>query len=350
MRVIVVGGGVVGCHVALHFAGRKNEVFLLEKNPRLGQETSTRNSGVLHAGIYYRRDSLKARLCVEGNARSREFFARHDVPFRPTGKYIISKGGREDEDLEKLFQNALANGVPGMERVLPEEVTREAPFIRCSSALFSSSTGILDASEYLTILKGLLYQADVTVLCGCRALGVDSGGVETDRGYIEGDVMINAAGLYADDLASGSGLEDYRVIPLKGDYYCTLTFPLEVPIYPLPNRELNTLGIHFTPTFGREVLIGPSEHSSRGKGDYSVETPREVFERELRDVLTLASYEAIEIHEGFSGNRPRAYKGEERCDDFVIIRKPDNVIHLLGIESPGLTAAPAMAAHLAALL
>ncbi len=342
----VIGGGVVGCHIALHLAERGYSVFLLEKNERLGQETSTRNSGVLHAGIYYPPGSLKATLCVEGNVRSREFFERWEVPFRPTGKYIIARNAEEEGDLEALLVNAKNNSVPEMEMVVPTRVHGDLPFIKCVSALYSGSTGILDAAEYMTVLYGLLYRYDVQLIRNCRVAGIDPGrSVETERGPLEADIIINAAGLYADELARTCGVSEYTIIPLKGDYMVTKSIKIDIPVYPVPTHSHGTLGIHLTPTFSGETLIGPSEVPSSGKDDYRIETPRESFMESLGSMMDDSVLKSLVADEGYSGNRPRAYRDGKRCEDFVIIRSHPGVFHLIGIESPGLTAAPAIAAH-----
>ncbi len=346
----IIGGGVVGSHIALALAKRFS-VYLIEKNPKLGQETSTRNSGVLHAGIYYPEDSLKARLCVEGNALSREFFLKYEVPFKPSGKYIIARNETEEAELERLFENALRNGVPAMRRVSMKKFKDAFPFIQAHSAIFSGSSGIIDAADYMNTLNSLLDRNDVEVLKPCTALGITAGPkIETDRGTLEADVVINAAGLYADEMAKSAGLFDYDIIPLKGDYLGTRSFPLEVPIYPVPNHAYGTLGLHLTPTFSPEVLIGPSEMPCSRKDDYANQTSFEIFYASLKNTFVPSFLPKIELYEGYSGNRPRAYYKGKRCEDFTIIEHPSGVIHLIGIESPGLTSAPAIARHVASCI
>ncbi|HNR88988.1 MAG TPA: FAD-dependent oxidoreductase [Spirochaetota bacterium] len=343
-QAVVIGGGVVGCHIALELAERRYEVFLLERHSRLGMDTSTRNSGVLHAGIYYPADSLKARLCVEGNRLSREFFDRTGVQYRPSGKFIIARDRSEISEIEALRDKAIANGAEGISLVPQDTVQKRVPYVRCVGALHSASTCIIDTGDYLTTLKTILMQRDVHLLYECPALAIDGGvRVETPRGSVDADIVINAAGLYADEVARMTGLDDFTVVPLKGDYYCTTALPLEVPVYPSPNHGHGTLGVHLTPTCGPDVIIGPSETPSRGKDNYDIETPFAVFDDSLRDMIP--NYEAIRpsLREGFSGNRPRAFRGGTRCEDFIIMKQPDSVIHLLSIESPGLTSAPAIA-------
>lgn len=343
-RVIVIGGGIVGCHVALKFAQKGHEVFLIEKKSKLGQETSSRNSGVLHAGIYYEQNSLKAMLCVEGNNLSREFFDKYNVNYMLTGKYIIARDAEEESEIERLFKNAGLNGAP-VSIVSGKTVRDAVSFIECKCGLFSGTTAIIDTGDYFSVLKALLYKENVQVLCSCTVTNVENGDVETNRGRISADLVINCAGLYADDIARACGLNEYSIIPLKGDYYCTVKLPLKMPVYPPPNKVHHTLGLHLTPTFGKEVLIGPSELASSGKDNYLIETDRSVFTGALESMLSRGIVEGLDIYEAYSGNRPRLYFKDERCEDFIIVHGPGQVIHLLGIESPGLTSAPAIARY-----
>lgn len=346
----IIGGGVVGAHIALALADRFT-VYLIEKNPKLGQETSTRNSGVLHAGIYYPTNSLKARLCVEGNALSREFFSKYDVPFKPSGKYIIARDTSEEGELERLFENARNNGVPLMRRASMKEFHERFPYVLAHAAIFSGSTGIIDAADYMITLAGLLDRKNVEVLKPCRALGIIPGpAIETDRGRLDVDVAINAAGLFADEIAISAGIDEYEIRPLKGDYLASRSIQLGVPIYPVPNHAHGTLGIHLTPTFSTEVLFGPSEAKCDNKSDYSFATPLDVFHESLKNTFEASFLSKIEFYEGYSGNRPRAYHRGKRCDDFTILEKPSGAFHLIGIESPGLTSAPALARYIASLL
>ncbi len=346
----VIGGGVVGAHIALALAKRFT-VYLIEKNPKLGQETSTRNSGVLHAGIYYPAGSLKARFCVEGNALSRELFSKYDVQFASSGKYIIARDETEEFELEHLLENSNRNGVSEMTRVSMKKFNETFPYLKARGAIFSGSTGIIDAADYMIALAALLDRNNIEVLKPCTALGIVAGPkIETNRGTLEVDVAVNAAGLYADYIAKSAGIANYEIIPLKGDYLATRSFPLHVPIYPVPNHVHGTLGLHLTPTFSSEVLFGPSEMPCNRKDDYTIQTSFNVFYESLQKTFEPAILSNIELYEGYSGNRPRAYYMGKRCEDFTIIEHPSSVIHLIGIESPGLTSAPAIARHVASLV
>ena len=344
-RAIVIGGGVVGCHTAICFAQGGYEAYLFERHPRLGMESSSRNSGVLHAGIYYEGNSLKALLCIEGNRLSREFFASLGVGFLPTGKYLIARTPEEEDSLEWLRARAGENGVP-VTMLARKSIRDEIPMIRCAAALHSPDTGIIDTGDYFKALRALLYRHDVELLCSNMVMSIGEDGlVRSKRGDLKADIIINCAGLDSDLFAGQCGLNEYRIRPLKGDYYASSDLPLKIPVYPPPNTQHHTLGMHLTPTFGKEVLIGPSEIPSPAKDDYTILTPRKVFEDALESMLVDDYRGSLHMHEGFSGNRPRVYCKDVRCDDFIIVRRPENVIHLLGIESPGLTAAPALARY-----
>ncbi len=344
-RVIVIGGGIVGCHTAVRFAEGGYEVYLFERHPRLGMETSSRNSGVLHAGIYYERNSLKTILCTEGNRLSREFFESHGVEFLPTGKYIVARTQEEEEILEALRVRAIENGVP-VAMLSQKRLRDEIPFIHCTTALHSPNTGIINTGEYFLVLRTLLYRHGVEVLCSNTVMNIKGDGlVHSARGDLKADIIINCAGLYSDQLAGQCGLNDYVIRPLKGDYYASTNLALKIPVYPTPTTQHHTLGLHLTPTFGKEVLIGPSEIPSPAKDDYTILTAKTIFEDALEHMIHAGYRRTITVTEGFSGNRPRVYYKDKRCEDFIIVRQPENVLHLLGIESPGLTAAPAIARY-----
>jgi glycerol-3-phosphate dehydrogenase len=247
--------------------------------------------------------------------------------------------------LEDLRARARENDAP-VTMIPRRRLQEEIPFIRCRAALHSPTTGIIDTGEYFTALRALLYRYNVEVLYSNTVKSIDEDGlVRSERGDLSADLIINCAGLDSDLFAGQCGLHDYRIRPLKGDYYASSNLPLKIPVYPPPNTQHHTLGLHLTPTFGHEVLIGPSEIQSPAKDDYTILTPRKVFEDALESMLVDEYRGAVRMHEGFSGNRPRAYHRDVRCEDFVIMRRPENVIHLLGIESPGLTAAPALARY-----
>jgi len=348
MEIAVVGGGIVGCHIAYRLAQDGKEVFLLEKEKALGEHTSTRNSGVIHGGIYYPQGSLKARLCVQGRHLTYEFLQNHDIPHRKCGKLIVALVKAELKALEDLKKRGDENGVENLRLIDRAEAQKIEPRVRCLAALSSPETGILDMAAYIRIMERVLKGSGVTVVKQCKALSVDEHNtLTTTRGDMEAGMIINAAGLYSDSIAAMCGLEGYVIVPHKGDYYNTTEEVIRGLVYPVPDSP-HSLGIHLTRTLGEETLIGPSAIEVANKEDYEVKTPREEFEKGA--LALIPDMNAHRIYPGYSGNRPKVhYQGKLR-PDFVIQKQENGRVHLLGIESPGLTAAPAIAEYVAQII
>lgn len=348
MEVAVIGGGIVGCHIACHLAKEGQEVTLLEKEKALGEHTSTRNSGVIHGGIYYAQGSLKARLCVRGRQLTYEFLRSHDIPHWKCGKVIVALVGSEIRALEDLLKRGEENGVENLRLLDESDVRKIEPRVRCFAALYSPETGILDMAAYMRIIERMLRGLGVTIVKQCEVLSVeDHNRLTTTRGELRFDGIINAAGLHSDSVAKMCGLERYEIIPHKGDYYNTTEGVVRGLVYPVPDSSYS-LGIHLTRTLGEETLIGPSAIQVSDKEDYAMKTPREEFEKGV--LAMIPDFDIRRIYPGYSGNRPKAYYQGELQTDFVILKQEKGRVHLLGIESPGLTAAPAIAEYVAKMM
>jgi len=343
MAVVVIGGGIVGCHIAYRLAKERLEVFLLDKEKSLGEHTSTRNSGVIHGGIYYEPGSLKARLCVRGRHLTYEFLQRHDIPHWKCGKIIVALVVSELSPLEDLKKRGEDNGVENLKLLNETEVRRIEPRVRCIAGFHSPETGILDMAAYIRTMEKVLKGLGVTIVKQCKVLSVgNQNTLTTTRGEMEADILINAAGLYSDSIARMCGLEGYEIVPSKGDYYNTTEDVIRGLVYPVPDSP-HTLGIHLTRTLGEETLVGPSIVQVSDKEDYEIKTPREEFEKGALAIVPDINIKRI--YPGYSGNRPKPYYHGELQTDFVIQKQEKERIHLLGIESPGLTAAPAIAEY-----
>jgi L-2-hydroxyglutarate oxidase LhgO len=348
MEVAIIGGGIVGCHLAYRLAKEGREVFLLEKEKALGEQTSTRNSGVIHGGIYYPQGSLKARLCVRGRHLTYEFLQNHDIPHWRCGKIIVAQVASELKALEDLKKQGEDNGVENLRLIEEAEIRKIEPRVRCLAALHSPETGILDMAAYIRVMERMLKVLGVNIVKQCKVTSIDDhNSLMTTRGEMEAEMVINAAGLYSDRIAGMCGLEGYEIIPYKGDYYNTTEEVIRGLVYPVPDSP-HSLGIHLTRTLGEETLIGPSAVQVSHKDDYEIRTPREEFEKGA-----LAMVPDLNIHRiypGYSGNRPKVYYQGELQAEFVIKKQEKGRVHLLGIESPGLTAAPAIAEYVAKMI
>ena len=308
--------------------------------------------------------SLKAKLCVEGNRLSRELFDRLEIPYWKSGKWILATSDAEAEGLEKVAINTKESGGVPLEVRTPEQVIQAMPELKKPvAAMFSPSTAMIDVGSYIQIMdRKLSTFENVFVIHPCKVTAVnkEKSLVETDRGEMPFDIIVNAAGLYADEVyRMAGGTRNVEIKPYKGEYYRWKTCKIKEVVYPVPGRfvegELNqdgkmnsSLGIHFHCNIAGDVLVGPSQALSDGKYDYSMHLPAEYF---LNDIACFfeAPLNATDFEQGYCGNRPKIYEDNKAVGDFLIFQE-DSHIHLLGIESPGLTAAPALAQHVLKML
>ena len=369
-NVVIIGGGVVGCAIAHELSNRIEDVFLLEQSPRLGMATSTRNSGVIHSGIYYPPEFFKARFCVEGNRLTKEFCAEHSVPHSNCGKIVVAAHQSEIPELEKLAENGRANGVEGLQLVGPERIRQREPHIRAAAALEVPSTAIVSAEELVKAFARLASDRGASILTNarvrtleprpdCIALEVQFGDA-ADRESLTTEVVealcvINSAGLYADDVAAMLGNRSYRIYPVRGEYAEVVRARADLVnalVYPLPHHDRLSLGVHLTRTLWGTVLVGPTAHYIDDKNDYEHNRlPLEEFFEDAQGLLPELRREDLRL--AYSGIRPKLVPpGGKGMADFVIARDPTypRAIHLVGIESPGLTSAPAIARHVAPLV
>jgi L-2-hydroxyglutarate oxidase LhgO len=382
INIAIIGGGIVGCCVALELAKTRQHIYVFEKNPGItrGENQSSRNSGVLHTGIYYEQDirPLKARLCVEGNRLWYDFAKKYRLPCKQTGKLLVAMDADQSRRLDKHLQLAKANRVPDVRKIGSDEIKRLEPNVRAHSALLVPTSGIIDPTALLHQVyasasnRGVNFMPETQVV----DLELSNGPTMVSIRYRDGnedrigaDIVINAAGVHAVDIARmidphipikpalvrGDSLKFYRnrrpEIFLRG----MNVYPTPI-IVDTPTGRHHTLGVHLTPTFdmidgemiiGNTVTVGPKLIPVDHFEDYK-RTPVLPPEAFLKDMdffpdLTVADLEFYQ-----SGIQARL----DGYHDFYI--KPDRstnrVIHLLGIDSPGLTAAPAIAKYVANML
>jgi L-2-hydroxyglutarate oxidase LhgO len=358
---VVVGAGAVGLAVARAFALAGREVVVIEKEATIGTGTSSRNSEVIHAGIYYPQGSLKAKTCVAGRHALYPFLAERGVAHRRCGKLIVATASGQMAGLEKLHAQAAANGATDLRMLSRVEARALEPEIECVAALESPSTGILDSHGYMLALHGELEDRGGAVAFMSPVLGgrIGEGGIELEVGGAEATrlrarTVVNSAGLFAQDLAGRlAGFPRDRLPP---SYYCKGNYfslsgrsPFSRLIYPAP--ETAGLGVHLTLDLAGQARFGPDvewiEHI-----DYAVDPHRaNSFYAAIRTYWPGLRDGALQP--AYSGIRPKLQARGEAARDFLIQGPLEHgvpgLVNLFGIESPGLTGSLAIADHVLAL-
>lgn len=343
--VVVVGAGVTGLACARAIGARGLSTCVIERHPRPGLETSTHNSGVIHAGIYYPAGSLKAQLCIEGRRLLYEYCARHGVPHAKCGKLVVAHDETEHRALETLLANGRANGVEGLEIVDRAFMTVREPAVSGLSAIWSPESGIVNAEELVRSLLRTAADAGAIFLPASRLVGAKpaSDGIElrTERETIHAHLVVNAAGLYADDVSKTLGGETFTIYPCRGEYVEIVPAKRSIVnalVYPLPHASGHGLGIHVVKTTGGQVWLGPTIHYQDRKDDYENDRlPVEAFVEPARRLLNGLTIDDLRL--GGSGIRAKLHPPTESFADFLIRRDRVNpfVIQAAGIDSPGLT-------------
>lgn len=367
VNVLIIGGGVVGCAIAEALSRHWQDIFLVEQNPKFGMATSTRNSGVIHSGIYYPKGSLKAGHCVKGNSLTKEFCARHGVPHRVTGKLVVARSKNEEAELHALLKRGQDNGVEGLRIVGPSQILAKEPHVCAYASLEVPSTGVCSAEDLVHAFARIAEQRGANLLTHAKVESLEPAAdsirvrlrigdeQESESESIDARCVINAAGLYADDIARMLGPRPWTIYPVRGEY-CEIRGPraelVRNLVYPLPHKAGLSLGLHFTKTLWGTLLLGPTAAYVEGKENYERERIAVVeFITEAKTIVPEITAE--DLHPAYTGLRPKLVPPEHQgIADFVI--EPDRefpqVIQLIGIESPGLTAAPAIAEHVSQLV
>lgn len=368
--VTIIGAGIVGLAVAAEAASKAGSVFIIEKNPSFGQEASSRNSEVIHAGIYYPYGSDKHILCCEGREMVYSICRKSSIDFSQCGKFIVAPGNREMEEIHSLYINARKNDVPGVELVSPYHVAGREPDVRCAGALFSPRSGIVDSHrlmEYFlhtAIEKGAeaVYRSEVIKIEQVPGqgflLGVKNASGEVFE-YIS-ERVVNCAGLCSDSVAATAGIdvdkEGYRLHYSKGSYFRlerNAGYGVKSLVYPAVKKHSSTLGIHLTPDLGGGLRLGPDSRVLEGREfDYKVdESEKEKFAGAVKGFFPRIRQE--DIYPDTAGVRA-SLKNNDGFSDFIISdekeRGLEGLINLVGIDSPGLTASPAIGLRVGKML
>ncbi len=358
---VVIGAGVIGLAVARALALKGREVIVVERHAHFGEETSSRNSEVIHAGIYYRPGGLRARLCVEGRAKLYAYCAGRGISHLRCEKLIVATRAGEIEKLKALDAVARRNGVTDLVLIGGAEAGALEPGLACEAALLSPSSGIIDSHGLMLSLVGDIENAGGGVAYTSPVTGgrVTESGVDLDVGgadpvTLSAQLVVNSSGLWADQVArSIAGLDPARIPslrPAKGQYFTvTGKAPFSRLIYPLHTAD--SQGVHYTRDLAGQARLGPDIRWDTALGDYSVDAARAgAFHAAV--LKFWPALEAARLQPGYAGQRPKATApGEE--GDFLIFGKADHgtrgYIGLYAMESPGLTSCLAIGDHVANL-
>jgi L-2-hydroxyglutarate oxidase LhgO len=366
--ITIIGAGVVGLAIAEKVSETHNNVFLIEKHLTFGQETSSRNSEVIHAGIYYTRDSLKAKLCVEGKWLIYNYCKKYDIPFNNCGKLIVATSEEEISVIEGIRQTAFKNGVDDLLVLEREQISELEPNIFALKALFSPSTGIIDSHTLMKRYETNSYHNGCQIVYGSEVTGIS----QIENGYKIGlfdadkknysfttRIIINSAGLTSDKISELVGIRDdsLKILFCKGEY-----FRINPPknrlinrlIYPVPHQNMEGIGIHVTIDMGGGVKLGPDvKYLESNIYDYKLTASKqEEFYNSAKKFLPFLEFD--DIAPEMAGIRPKIQKPGEPLRDFYIMEETNRgypgFINLIGMESPGLTSSLAIAKYVNGLI
>jgi L-2-hydroxyglutarate oxidase LhgO len=362
-EITIIGAGVVGLAIAEKLSIEHHNVFLIEKHVSFGQETSSRNSEVIHAGIYYTKNSLKARLCLEGKWLLYDYCKKHDVPYKNCGKLIVATSQEEISIIEGIRKNAINNGVNDLLVFGREQIAELEPNIFALKALFSPSTGIVDSHSLMKQYETNTYNNGCQIVYGSEVKGIHRIGngykidlLDSDKQHYSFTTrfVINSAGLTSDKISEMVGITDesLKILFCKGEYF-RINPPknrlIKRLVYPVPHQNMEGIGIHVTIDMGGGVKLGPDvNYLESNIYDYKL-TPskQEAFYRSAKKILPFLEFD--DLTPEMAGIRPKIQKPGEPLRDFYIKEESNRgfpgFINLIGIESPGLTSSIAIAKY-----
>lgn len=364
----IIGAGVVGLAIASKLSKKYSNVFVIEKHHLFGQETSSRNSEVIHAGIYYPKGSLKAKLCVEGKEMLYEFCNKYEIPYSNCGKLIVATNAAEEPALDDIKQKAINNGVHDLRFLNQEEILELEPNIFATKALFSPSTGIIETHSYMKQLETLSVNNGTQMVYHTQVTDIKKieDGYQIHLKEVDGSTfnftskrIINSAGLESDLISNMLGMQDdkLKINFCKGQYF-KINPPknklLNRLVYPVPDPNLENLGIHVTVDLSKGVKLGPDVNFlETNEYDYKVNhDSQNDFYQSVKRFLPWLKFD--DLSPEMAGIRPKTQKQGGPVTDFYIQEESKQgfpgFINLIGMESPGLTASLAIADYVDTLL
>ena len=367
-EITIIGAGVIGLAIAEAMSEENKNVFLIDKHLSFGQETSSRNSEVIHAGIYYTKNSLKSKLCIEGKRLLYDYCNRYDIPYKNCGKLIVATSKEEISIIEGIRQTAIQNGVDDLKVLGREQIAELEPNIFALKALFSPTTGIVDSHSLMKQYETNAVNNGCQIVYGSEVTGIERISDGYKVSLLDSDnkdyafttkIIINSAGLTSDKIAEMVGIEDdnLKILFCKGEY-----FRLNPPrnklinrlVYPVPHHNMEGIGIHVTIDMGGGVKLGPDvRYLESNIYDYKVTASKqEAFYKSAKKFLPFLEFD--DLSPEMAGIRPKIQKPGEPLRDFYIaeesVRGCKGFINLIGMESPGLTSSIAIAKYVKGLI
>lgn len=357
-QVTIIGAGAVGCAIAYELSRFYETIAIVEKEEGVCRGVSSRNSEVIHAGIYYPKDSLKAKLCVEGNKLLYDFCQANDVSYKKYTKLIVAIGSEEESSLEEIYQRGTENGAK-LQILTQREVKKLEPNINATAAIFSPETGVIDSHS---LTEAYLRKSNAELFINTKVIGVE----KLEEGYevvvreytgeefsFTTEILVNSAGLYCDEIAELCGIdsekEKYSLVFCKGDYFSVQNGKNKLVsrlIYPVVKKNFKGLGVHVTLSLGGEMRLGPDVEFIPKEENYFVnQTKAKEFYEAVKSFLPFV--EPQDLAPEMSGIRPKLATCTEASPDFIVSEESGkgfrNLVNLIGIESPGLTSSLAIA-------
>jgi L-2-hydroxyglutarate oxidase LhgO len=358
VKITVIGAGVIGLAIAAELSTKYDNIVVLEKHDAFGQETSSRNSEVIHSGIYYSEGSLKARLCVEGAEQLYNICNKHSIPYKRLGKLIVATEQSEFKILEELYKKGQKNNVKGLVIMDESDIKVTEPNTTAIAALYSPNTGIIDSHSLMKHFYNMAQGNGVLFAFNSEVNRLDREkdgfviGIRQENYQFKSKLVINCAGLSSDYIAKLGGIDiqesSYKLKYCKGSYFSyAKPSPVKMLIYPVPHEELAGLGVHATLDLGGRLRFGPDVEYIEDI-DYKVDANKK--ERFYKAALKIIpGLEKDAFVPDMAGVRPKLSGPNEKAKDFIIRDETEKgfggLINLIGIESPGLTASPAIAKH-----
>tara|TARA_Y100001970_G_scaffold242577_1_gene307127 strand:- start:6769 stop:7881 length:1113 start_codon:yes stop_codon:yes gene_type:complete len=362
INTVVIGAGVVGLAISKELSSKISDIIILEKEGKIGQFTSSRNSGVIHAGIYYGSQTLKAKFCVDGNKLLYDYAKKFKIPHSNTKKIIVASEENQMQEITNIKLQALSNGVEGLKILSAKDVTKLEPLINSVGGLLVDTSGIIDQHSLMQSYLGefednggmISYNSFVKKISIIRnKFEITVEDRQKNKSIIISDYLVNSAGLFASEVANNIFDLKKEYIPQtylsKGNYFSlNKKIPINHLIYPVPEKI--GLGIHLTLEIDKSLKFGPDAHWVDDPYDYDVDINlREKFFSAVSKYLPVIEEEML--IPSYSGLRPVTSKQDKSKRDFLIStvedHKIENLINLYGIESPGLTSSLSIAKYVA---